>query len=212
VVKSHFVRGARRRYDAGQAPRLSQPRDAKRSIRSPRASQLTKKPGKRPPAITSHGEFLELALQDELLVRNERLIARPTKAAGFRELKTQDEFEFSFNTSVKRKQVFDLVTGRFIREAQDLLLIGLPGTGKSHFAQAQVIRLNLGDQKRLGRALPFDLRPGPQLSARVRGRAGPGTPSSDQARPPAVSRPRRCPCHRIGTNLQTLIRASRLAR
>jgi DNA replication protein DnaC len=84
----------------------------------------------------SHGEFLELVLQDELLVRNERLIARRTKAAGFRERKTLDEFDFSFNTSVKRKQVFDLATGRFIREARDLLLIGPPGTGKSHIAQA----------------------------------------------------------------------------
>jgi len=84
----------------------------------------------------SHSEFLELALQDELLVRNQRLIARRTKAAGFRELKTLDEFDFAFNTSIKRKDVFDLATGRFVREARDVLLIGPPGTGKSHLAQA----------------------------------------------------------------------------
>ena len=83
-----------------------------------------------------HAEFLELLLQDELLVRNERLIARRTKAAGFRELKALDEFDFSFNSSIKRKQIFDLATGRFIREAKDVLLIGPPGTGKSHIAQA----------------------------------------------------------------------------
>jgi DNA replication protein DnaC len=83
-----------------------------------------------------HADFLELLLQDELLVRNERLIGRRTKAAGFRELKVLDEFDFSFNTSIKRKQVFDLATGRFIREARDVLLIGPPGTGKSHIAQA----------------------------------------------------------------------------
>ena len=83
-----------------------------------------------------HGEFLELLLQDELLVRNERLVGRRTKAAGFRETRTLDEFDFSFNSSIKRKVVFDLATGRFIREARDVLLIGPPGTGKSHIAQA----------------------------------------------------------------------------
>ena len=84
----------------------------------------------------AHAEFLELLLQDELLVRNERLIGRRTKAAGFRELRTLEDFDFSFNTSIKRKQIFDLATGRFIREMRDVLLIGPPGTGKSHIAQA----------------------------------------------------------------------------
>jgi len=83
-----------------------------------------------------YAEFLELLLQDELLVRNQRLVGRRIKAAGFRELKTLDEFDFSFNPSIKRKQIFELATGKFIREARDVLLIGPPGTGKSHIAQA----------------------------------------------------------------------------
>ena len=83
-----------------------------------------------------HAEFLELVLQDELAIRNERLVARRLKAAGFRELKTLDDFDWQFNPAIKRKQAFDLATGRFIREARDLLLLGPPGTGKSHLAQA----------------------------------------------------------------------------
>src|SRR5687767_12699254 len=79
-----------------------------------------------------HGEILELVLQDELLVRNERLVARRTKAAGFSEIKTLDEFDIAFNPSSKRNVVFNLATGRFIREARNILLIGPPGTGKSH--------------------------------------------------------------------------------
>jgi DNA replication protein DnaC len=84
----------------------------------------------------SHGEFLELILQDELLVRQQRQIERRVKAADFRELKPLDEFDFSFNPSIKRAQIFDLATCRFIREAKDLLLVGPPGTGKSFLAQA----------------------------------------------------------------------------
>jgi DNA replication protein DnaC len=84
----------------------------------------------------SHAEFLELILQDELLVRQERLIDRRVKAATFRELKAIDEFDWSFNPSISKKQVFDLATCRFIREAKDVLLIGPPGTGKSFLCQA----------------------------------------------------------------------------
>ena len=83
-----------------------------------------------------HAEFLELILQDELAVRNERLIARRVKAAGFREQKTLDDFDWQFNPSIKKKPIFDLATGRFIREARDVLFLGPPGTGKSHLCQA----------------------------------------------------------------------------
>ncbi len=84
----------------------------------------------------NHAEFLELVLQDELAVRADRLISRRTKVAAFREPRTLEDFDFAFNTSVKKKQVFDLATGRFIREARDVLLLGPPGTGKSHLVQA----------------------------------------------------------------------------
>lgn len=84
----------------------------------------------------SHAEFLELIVQDELLVRQERQIERRVKAAQFREQKSLDEFDFAFNPSIKRAQIFDLATCRFIREAKDVLLVGPPGTGKSFLAQA----------------------------------------------------------------------------
>ena len=49
----------------------------------------------------THAEFLELILQDELAVREERLIQRRTKAAAFRDLKTLDQFNFSFTNRQK---------------------------------------------------------------------------------------------------------------
>lgn len=84
----------------------------------------------------SHAEFLELILQDELLVRNDRLLARRVKAAGFRDLKTLENFDWSFNPSIPKQRVFDLATGRFIRERRDSLWVGPPGLGKSHLVQA----------------------------------------------------------------------------
>ena len=84
----------------------------------------------------NHAEFLELILQDELVVRSDRQLQRRVKAAGFRELKTLEDFDWSFNPSLKKKQIYDLATGRFIRESRDLLLIGPPGVGKSHVVQA----------------------------------------------------------------------------
>jgi len=84
----------------------------------------------------NHAEFLELALQDELVIRKERLIARRTKAASFREMKALSDFDWRFNTSIKKKEIYDLATCKFVEKAVDLLLIGPPGTGKSHIAQA----------------------------------------------------------------------------
>jgi DNA replication protein DnaC len=83
-----------------------------------------------------HTEFLELILQDELAVRSDRQMNRRIKAAAFREPRTLEDFDFAFNPSVKKKQIFELATCRFIREARDVLFLGPPGTGKSHIAQA----------------------------------------------------------------------------
>jgi DNA replication protein DnaC len=83
----------------------------------------------------NHVEFLELILQDELAVRADRLMDRRVRAAAFREPKTLEDFDFTFNPSIKKKQIFDLASCRFVREARSALLLGPPGTGKSHIAQ-----------------------------------------------------------------------------
>jgi len=84
----------------------------------------------------SHAEFLELLCQDELNIRQQRQLERRTKAADFRRLKTLEDFDWSFNPAVHKKEIFELATGRFIREAKDVLFLGPPGVGKTHLAQA----------------------------------------------------------------------------
>ncbi|MEX2139103.1 MAG: ATP-binding protein [Pirellulales bacterium] len=75
----------------------------------------------------SHVEFLELILQDELTVRDDRMINRRVNPASFRELKPLDQFDWSFNPSLPKKQVFDLATCRFVRKHRDVLVMGPPG-------------------------------------------------------------------------------------
>lgn len=111
-----------------------------KTLRQLRLSGLSRSLEVRLQEAASHGlthvEFLELILQDELLVRQERLIDRRVKNARFRELKALDHFDWSFNPSIQKKQLFDLATCGFIREARDVLLLGPPGVGKSFLVQA----------------------------------------------------------------------------
>ena len=95
-------------------------------------------------ARLTHAEFLELILQDELLVRDQRKIARRVKSAAFRDLKTLEDFDWSFNPRIPRTQMYDLATGKFIKQRRDVLICSPPGTGKSHLVQAigyQLIKL-----------------------------------------------------------------------
>ena len=83
-----------------------------------------------------HAEFLELVLRDEVAVRTSRQVQRRTRAAMFRECKSLDEFDFAFNTSIPRREIYDLATCQFIRQKADVLFLGPPGVGKSFLAQA----------------------------------------------------------------------------
>ncbi len=58
------------------------------------------------------------------------------KAAGFRELKPLEDFDWSFNPSVPKKLIFELATCRYLKEARDVLWMGPPGVGKSFLVQA----------------------------------------------------------------------------
>jgi len=85
----------------------------------------------------SHEEFLELILQDELNIRGERLIRRRTKTAAFREgVKTLEDFNWAFNPSIKKKQIYELASGQYLREGKDVLFLGPPGVGKSFLSEA----------------------------------------------------------------------------
>jgi DNA replication protein DnaC len=84
----------------------------------------------------THEEFLTLILHDELNVRRQRQIQRRVKTADFRTLKLLDDFDWRFNPSIPKKEIYELAAGHFIRAKTDALFLGPPGVGKTHLAQA----------------------------------------------------------------------------
>jgi DNA replication protein DnaC len=82
-------------------------------------------------------DLVAILVGDELVRRQDRLLARRRTHARFRDAdKTLDTFDFDFNKKLNRALVFELGTGRFIAQREDALFLGPPGTGKSHLAQA----------------------------------------------------------------------------
>ena len=82
-------------------------------------------------------DLVSLLVNDELVRRQDRLFARRHKQAGFRDAdRSLDRFDFDFNKKMNRALIYELATGHFIERREDALFLGMPGTGKSHLAQA----------------------------------------------------------------------------
>ena len=82
-------------------------------------------------------DFIAMLVSDELQRRQDRLLERRRAQARFRDpARSLDTFDFGFNKKMNRALLFELATGRFITQREDILLVGPPGTGKSHVAQA----------------------------------------------------------------------------
>ncbi len=85
---------------------------------------------------TGHVEFLAALLEQEVLQRDENGIHSRIRAARFPYPKTLDSFDFSAVPELNKHKVLALSKGEFIQHRENLLLIGNPGTGKTHLAIA----------------------------------------------------------------------------
>jgi DNA replication protein DnaC len=81
-------------------------------------------------------EVLDYLLEQERKHRDAAAIDRRMKSAVFPVKKTLEEFNFDFQPSIERSVIEDLATLRFIHNAENLVLLGPPGVGKSHIAVA----------------------------------------------------------------------------
>ena len=97
-------------------------------------------------AQASQQPFLEtfsLILQDELDRRRSRLSERRYQKSGLDERATLHDFDWRFNPKVPRQACFELHTLKFIAEGINPMIIGKPGTGKSHVAKALAYQATL---------------------------------------------------------------------
>ena len=88
-------------------------------------------------------ETLGAMLQDELDRRQSRLVERRFKRCGLDERPTLVDFDWRFNPKVPRNACFELHALKFITEGANALIIGKPGTGKSHVAKAVAYQATL---------------------------------------------------------------------
>ena len=81
-------------------------------------------------------DFLDGILREELDAKQKRRVSMGIKIAHFPVVKTLEEFDFKFQPSLDAKLVRELATGHFIAQAENVLLFGPPGVGKTHVAIA----------------------------------------------------------------------------
>jgi DNA replication protein DnaC len=80
--------------------------------------------------------FLETLVEDEMAKRRDALLSRRIKLAQFPFLATMDAFDFTFNSDIPKRTIQELSSSRFVHQNESALLIGPPGTGKTHIAVA----------------------------------------------------------------------------
>lgn len=83
----------------------------------------------------SFAEVFSCLVQDELDSRNSRLVQTRFNVSGLPDRPTLTEFDWGFNPKLPKKEIYELVSCKFIRDGEDALLVGSPGTGKSHIAK-----------------------------------------------------------------------------
>lgn len=84
----------------------------------------------------TYTDFLERLLEDEIERRNQKQFALRLRRSNLDPAKTLESFDFAFNPTINRHQIYDLAGGAFVERGESVFLFGPAGVGKSHLAQA----------------------------------------------------------------------------
>ena len=84
----------------------------------------------------SYADFLEDVLKAERDARRVRSREILTRTAGFPALKTLETYDFTFATGAPHSQIQELASLGFVERAENIVLLGPSGTGKTHLAIA----------------------------------------------------------------------------
>ena len=114
--------------------------ELERSLRALRLSGMSATLQARALAVATHEmDFIEAfswLVQDELDRRRSRLLDRRYALSGLAERKDLKDFDWGYNPTIPKRAVLELAVLKFVNAREDALLIGKPGTGKSHIAKA----------------------------------------------------------------------------
>ena len=77
---------------------------------------------------------LDLALEEEVGIREASRFRNALKLSGLPHRKGLDEFDFAFQPELEARKVKDLGTLAFVAERANVCLLGPPGVGKTHLA------------------------------------------------------------------------------
>jgi DNA replication protein DnaC len=119
-----------------------------RALKTPAAARSLPKLAERARAEEwSYERFAEALLQSEVASRESSGGELRIRAARFPARKTLEEFDFAFARGLKRAAVLHLAQLDFLHARENVVLLGPPGTGKTHLAIAFSIRACLSGQR-----------------------------------------------------------------
>jgi DNA replication protein DnaC len=104
------------------------------ALKAPRIAQAAQRlAGQARDAGWTHEDYLAAVLEREVSARSASGAQLRIRAAGFPARKTIEDFDFDAQPAT-RQQIAVLASGAFLAEARNIVLLGPPGTGKTHLA------------------------------------------------------------------------------